>query len=362
MSTPAAQNSEETPRFALAPVGYSSDRRARPLLAILPAFILAVALMLPPEARINISGQTLYSYRVAWLLLTQWVVMEVVSGGSGACGLSAALVVRAAGAEVVVLERDAVPAGSTALSAGLIPAGGSRWQAAEGIDDSAEALAGDILAKSKGAADPAGLHAATAASGPTLHWLSSAHGLPFELLDGFVYPGHRVRRMHGMPERSGASLIDRLRAAAEEAGAVIVTDAKVDTLFMAGDGAAGVGIARPDSEERVGCCALILASNGYGGNRAAVKAHIPELSNALWFGHDGNDGTALAFAKALGADLGDLAGHQGHGSVAHPHGILITWATMTEGGFQVDQSGRRFSDESEGYSEQAARELDCPRG
>lgn len=78
MSTSAAQNSEETPRFALAPAAYSSDRRARPLLAILPAFILAIALMLPPEARINISGQTLYSYRVAWLLLTPWLVMEVV--------------------------------------------------------------------------------------------------------------------------------------------------------------------------------------------------------------------------------------------------------------------------------------------
>ena len=34
--------------------------------------------MLPPEARINISGQTLYYYRVAWLLLTPWLVMEVV--------------------------------------------------------------------------------------------------------------------------------------------------------------------------------------------------------------------------------------------------------------------------------------------
>ena len=36
--------------------------------------------------------------------------------GAGACGLVAALAARDAGAEVLVLERDAAPAGSTALS------------------------------------------------------------------------------------------------------------------------------------------------------------------------------------------------------------------------------------------------------
>ena len=48
-----------------------------------------------------------------------------------------------------------------------------------------------------------------------------------------------------------------------------------------------------------------------------------------------------------------MSGYQGHGSVAHPHGILITWAVITEGGFQVDAQGRRFGNEATGYSEQA---------
>ncbi len=48
--------------------------------------------------------------------------------------------------------------------------------------------------------------------------------------------------------------------------------------------------------------------------------------------------------------------------MAHPHGILITWATVTEGGFQVNAEGRRFSNESKGYSEQAAEVLRQPGG
>ena len=57
-----------------------------------------------------------------------------------------------------------------------------------------------------------------------------------------------------------------------------------------------------------------------------------------------------------------MSGYQGHGSVAHPHGILITWAAIMEGGFQVNTSGARFSDESLGYSEQAAVVLAQPDG
>ena len=40
--------------------------------------------------------------------------------------------------------------------------------------------------------------------------------------------------------------------------------------------------------------------------------------------------------------------------------VLITWAVVMEGGFQVNSDGLRFSDESRGYSEQAAIVLAQP--
>ena len=69
--------------------------------------------------------------------------------GAGAAGLCAALAAKEAGAEPLVIERDAVPAGSTSLSAGLIPAAGTRFQRARGIADSPQLFAADIQRKAK---------------------------------------------------------------------------------------------------------------------------------------------------------------------------------------------------------------------
>ncbi len=275
--------------------------------------------------------------------------------GAGAAGLVAALAVREAGGEVLVLERDALPRGSTALSAGLVPAAGTRWQRAAGIADTPERFADDVTAKAAGEPDPALVACVTREIGPALEWLADRHGLPFSLITDFCYPGHGANRMHGLPTRSGEELIDALRAAAETAGVDILCEAAVATLYADTAGRLhGVGIARPDGrEERIGCGALVLACNGYGGNRALVARHIPELADALYFGHPGNLGDALVWGEALGAATRHLAGHQGHGSVAHPAGILITWATITEGGVQVNHAGRRFADEGHGYSEAA---------
>jgi fumarate reductase flavoprotein subunit len=282
--------------------------------------------------------------------------------GGGAAGLCAALAAHEAGAEAAILERDPLPRGSTALSAGLIPAAGTRFQRARGIVDTPKLFADDIRNKAHGEADRAIVDLVSAQSGPIVEWLADRYGLPFSVVDDFDYPGHAVRRMHGLPSRSGSELIDRLREAVEQAGVPLLVDATVTALFCDSEHRIeGIEATRPDGTRNlIGCEALILACNGYGGNPALVAQHIPEMKGALYFGHPGNRGDAVKWGEALGARLLHMSGYQGHGSVAHPHGILITWAAIMEGGFQVNIRGQRFSNESFGYSEQAAKVIAEP--
>ncbi len=284
--------------------------------------------------------------------------------GAGAAGMCAALAAKEAGIEPIVVERDAVPSGSTALSAGLIPAAGTRFQRAKGIDDNPQIFAADIQRKARGENDPAVVDAVARGSAPLIEWLADRHGFPFDVIDNFAYPGHSAMRMHGLPTRTGLELIDRLRAAAETNDITIMTGSKAERIFAnAGGFIHGVELLHNDgTREKIGCNALVLACNGYGGNPALVRELIPEIADALYFGHPGNQGDAVVWGRALGARLSHLSAYQGHGSIATPHNILITWAAIMQGGIQINAHGRRFSDESRGYSEQAADVLRQPGG
>jgi fumarate reductase flavoprotein subunit len=282
--------------------------------------------------------------------------------GAGACGLTAALFLRGRGIDCVLLERDATPRGSTALSSGFIPAAGTAVQRTAGVADSPAQFAADIQRKAHGSAAPHLVAAYTKAVVPALDGLA-AHGLRFELLDGFLYPGHTVRRMHTLPERTGAALVGALVSAAEAAGAALLTQARVHELWTDGERVLGVAFTRPDgSAEHIACGTLLLACNGFGGNAAMVQELLPEMRGATFAGHAGNDGSAIAWARALGLKTADLGGYQGHGSWAVPQGALITWALMMEGGVQVNAEGRRFHDETQGYSEAAVHVLAQPGG
>ena len=288
--------------------------------------------------------------------------VQVLIIGAGACGMVAALSAAEAGSEVLVIEADAVPSGSTALSAGLIPAAGTRFQAEAGIEDTPTLFAEDIQAKAKGENPQDLVDTLASHAGPTIEWLAERFELPFSLVSNFDYPGHSRRRMHGLPTRAGRELVDRLRATCEAEGIDIICNRRATTLYAQNGEIKGIAVEGPDGTETIGCRALILACNGFGGNRDMVAHHMPEIENALWFGHDGNRGDAVTWGQDLGARTLHLGAYQGHGNVAIPHGILITWAVITEGGIQVNRRGERFWNESQGYSEAARAVLAQPEG
>jgi fumarate reductase flavoprotein subunit len=287
---------------------------------------------------------------------------DVLIIGAGGCGLCAALAARDGGADALVLERDKLVAGTTAMSTGMIPAAGAPEQAAIGIEDSPALLAADVAAKTKGTADPAMALRLAEESAETIAWLRERHGAPLALVTGFLYPGHSRMRMFGTPNRTGAELIAALTAAAARAGVDVLTEALAKDLIVDGDSAVlGVEIVRPDGRrERIGCRTLVLASSGFAGNPQLLARFAPEILEATFHGHPGNKGAAVEWGEALGAAFADMDSYQGHGGLAHGHGIPILWPVIMQGGFQVNRLGIRFSDETQGYSEQAVKVVAQP--
>ncbi|MEI6028507.1 MAG: FAD-dependent oxidoreductase [Betaproteobacteria bacterium] len=292
-------------------------------------------------------------------------VPAVIVGG-GACGMTAGIRLRDAGIECVVLERDAVPGGSTALSSGFIPAAETRLQKSRGIPDSLALFRREIETKSHGQAAPHLVVAYTEGVRQAIDALE-AHGITFEVADTWLYPGHSVHRIHCVPERTGAALLAALGRVAAARGVDVLTEALVREIWVdessADDRIIGVGYQRPDGTvEHLACDALILACNGYGGNPALVRELLPAMAEATFGGHVGNDGSAIAWGRRLGARLADLGGYQGHGSWIIPQGALMTWAAMMEGGVQINARGQRFHNENHGYSEAAVEVLAQPGG
>jgi len=250
------------------------------------------------------------------------------------------------------------------MSSGYVPAPATRAQRALKIDDSPAQFLADIMAKSANTSQPQLARNAAHQIGPAIDWLADNAGLEWIVLDDFLYPGHSRHRMHAVAERTGAALHTRLLVAVATANIPLLTGALATTLWQDRDGRiSAVGLSRPDgTEEVIAGDALILACNGYGGNPALVAAHIPDMAEAAYHGHAGNTGDALLWGQALGAEVAHLSGYQGHGSLATPHGIPITWVLMTEGGLQVNARGKRFANEIGGYSEAAPLVLGQPGG
>jgi len=280
---------------------------------------------------------------------------DVVVVGGGGCGLAAAMAAAQGGVEVFVLEKQSRPWPNTARSGGMIPATGTRFQKVAGIEETAEDFVEDIFHKNQRTSDPEmTLHLART-SKDLVEWLVDDVGVDLVFIDDFKYPGHTQFRMHAPPNRTGGALMADLRRAAEAHPNVeFVADAPVVGLVVDDSQAVvGVIVQRGEAQERVCCRKVVLACNGFAGNPQIVAKYCPEISTALYFGGEGNTGEGILWGLELGADVAFMDAFQSHASVVVPDSILLTYAIIMEGGFQVNSEGRRFANESSGYSEHA---------
>ena len=278
----------------------------------------------------------------------------VVAGAGG--GLVAALRAASLGLSVLVVERNEhfARGNNTSMSTAMVPGAGTRWQREAGVEDSPEQFLTDIRAKTHGEADERLAGALAGVSARLLEWLADDVDLPLSLVTDFGYPGHSAYRCHTVPGRAGHAMLgDILRAVRASDLIDLMVPARLADVEVVDGAVRRVLVETPNGEEWIPTRAVLLATNGFGADRELVARHLPEIAGATYHGSEGSTGDALRIGERLGAATAYLDAYQGHAALT-PAATLAGWATVMHGAVVVDLSGRRFGDETTGYSEYAA--------
>ncbi|MBI3513309.1 MAG: FAD-dependent oxidoreductase [Proteobacteria bacterium] len=265
--------------------------------------------------------------------MSEWDTQtDVLVIGAGGCGLVAALAAAEAGAAVIVVEKRAQPGGTLARDDGAVPAAGTRFQRAAGIDDDSVRFARDLAAYGGDHDMPALAHRLAAQSAALVEWLVDVVGARLTLLDEAPL-GHSAPRLHAPPSCRGEDLRDDLVSALARRGVPIWLGWPVHGLIDGDDGMVGaVAEAGPSAIARVGAKKLVLASGGFAGAPQLVRRFCSDATTAADDSAPGSTGDALRWGAALGAAIANIGAYQ-----RDP----VTGALWrTQGGLMVDGDGR----------------------
>jgi fumarate reductase flavoprotein subunit len=292
------------------------------------------------------------------------VSTDVLVAGGGGCGLVATL----AACEnddltVTLLEKSDEVGGNAALSTGMIPAAGTRLQQEAGIKETPADMAQDIMEKNGHQADKETVIHLCENAIDLIHWLVDDWDISLYLVDDFKYPKHAEYRMHAPPGRNGENLVAELKARIEaEDNTELLTNTPVKRL-VADDGDVVGVVAGAVREEAIRAEKVILATDGFAGNKQMVEEHCEaDIVDALYYGSDGNTGDGIRWGHALGGELASMDAYQAHATVVNQTGALSTYAVIMNGGILVNTHGERFGDESKGYSKFAIDVIQQPEG
>ena len=201
---------------------------------------------------------------------------DLVVVGAGGCGLVASLAAADKGISVFLLEKSPRVSGNTSLSQGMIPAAGTRFQEEQGIRETPEDMARDILVKNGHQSDPGLTIFLCEQSKDLVEWMVDPIGVDLRLVTDFKYPGHTQFRMHAPPTRTGQAIMLDLQAAVSRRDNIQIALSTPVRSLVTDEGGAVVGVlAGATSEEAVRSRKVVLACDGFGGQQGDVRALLP---------------------------------------------------------------------------------------
>jgi fumarate reductase flavoprotein subunit len=282
---------------------------------------------------------------------------DVVVVGGGGAGLMVAITAATfrGGVDVLLLEKDSRVAPNSAIGGGMLQAAGTRFQRAAGIADTPELMAADIVRKNRGQSEPALTLSLCRRSADVVHWFADDLGVPIELAPETHWLGHSRPRMHAHPRRSGAPLVDALRARMAGLSNLTYADGTPGCGLVTGEGGTVIGVfaRRQGRSQLVRAERVVLVTGGFGANREMLSHYIPEVVDVPYLGTATNTGEGIQWGVEAGGAADHMSGYQGLGFAVPGTGTRLNPGLISAGGIMVDTAGRRFEREDQGYSEWA---------
>ena len=269
----------------------------------------------------------------------------IVIIGAGGAGMTAAIMVKQAGKDFVLLEKMPYAGGNTTKATGGMNAAETHYQKEQGIEDSVALFVQDTITGGHDLNDPALVEVMAKESSNAIDWLDSIGAeLPKISFSG----GASVNRIHAPADGSGVGefLVEHFSAKLNELGVEIMYNTAATELLTDADGRiCGVKAEGPDYNYVFNCKAVILATGGFGANEEMYTQYRPDLKGTVTTNAPGATGDGIVMAQALGADLVDIEQIQLHPTVEQSTSMLITESVRGDGAILVNQSGVRFTNE-----------------
>lgn len=282
------------------------------------------------------------------------ITTEVLIVGAGGTGLAAAAAASENGADVIVLEKLAFVGGSTMLSGGGISATNTKFQRAEGIEDSKESWM-ELWKERQATSNPEGMYPDYEFVGMfmdeaviTTEWLADTIGQKYASIEGFgVDP---VRRIH-FPKKAGQEIIQNLEEYVKEKGVEIITETPAKELIVDNKGDV-TGVIAEGKEGKIAIEAqkVILATGGFAQNEGLLERFASEAAGTseLTMAGVGSTGEGILMAEDIDAGLYEEPWIMGVGIATRIKDTAMLGMDWTK--LYVNGGGERFANEQMHYA------------
>ena len=276
---------------------------------------------------------------------------DVVIVGSGGAGLSAAIEAAEAGKSVAIIEKMPTVGGNTLISGGEMNAPGNWVQKNLGITgDSVEAYYNDTMKGGDNIGDPKLVHLMAEKALESAEWLRDDVHVEFLSDQLFQFGGHSFKRALIPKGHTGAELVSKLKAKAEELGVKIFLNVKADELIQDANGRVTGVKATDKAKKEVKFLAnngVVLTTGGFGSNVEMRKQYNKEYDERYKSTDTvGTTGDGIVMAQKAGAALKNMEYIQTY-PIANPKTGMISLLADTrfDGAILVNQEGKRFVEE-----------------